>query len=126
MNRLAAATPWGMHENFAANFVDGGAFFPHPTLTATAAAGNPAFLWGIPTVQTPLVDAANPKDNQGQVLNETSDAEDEYRGPRLHFQVPAQAAQPASANQAAPFSYPRATSMPMMTYAPTNFALQYV
>ena len=73
-----------------------------------------------------MVDAANPEDNQGQVLNETPDVEDEYRGSRLHFQVPAQAAQPASANQAAPYSYPGATSVPMLTYAPTDTALQYV
>lgn len=123
MNRLAASYPRGMPQNFAAHFANGGAFLPHPTLTTTTAAGIPTFPWGIPTVQTPPVDASNPEDNQGQVPHENPDAEGEYRGPRLHFQIPTQVAQAASAHQAAPFSYPGATSMPMMTYAPANPAL---
>lgn len=104
MNRLTAAYPWGMPLNFSAHFAHGGAFFPHPTLIAPAATGNPAFAWGIPTVQTPPIDVANPEDNQGQVPNETPDAEGEYRGPCLHFHIPSQVAQPASANQATPFN----------------------
>ena len=67
----------------------GGAFFPRQTLTATTADGNPTFPWGITNIQTPLVDAANPEDNQGQVTHETPDVEGEYWGPRLHFQIPA-------------------------------------
>lgn len=74
MNRLAAAYPWGMPQNFAAHFTNGGSFSPHQTLTATAATGNPAFPWGIPTVQTPPIDDANPEDNQGRVPHETPNA----------------------------------------------------
>lgn len=82
----------------------------------------------MPTIQTPPVDDANFEDNQGQVPIETPDNKDEYRGPRLHFQVPSQAAQPANMNQfqAAPFGYPRETSVPMLTYAPNNHSLYYV
>lgn len=109
MNRLTGAYPWGMPQNFVAHFANGGAFFPHPTLTAPAAAGNPVFPWGVSTVQIPLVNAANPEDDQGQVPNETPDAEGEYRGPRLHFQIHAQ---PASTHQAAPFGYLGETSVP--------------
>ncbi|XP_050918887.1 uncharacterized protein LOC127136366 [Lathyrus oleraceus] len=105
-----------------------GAFFPHPALSAPTAAGNIGFPWGVPTFQTPLVDAANPEANQGQVPDDTPDTKDDYRGPRLHFQIPAQTAQAASASQfpTAPFGYPGVTSMPMLTYAPTNPALQHV
>lgn len=87
-NRLVAAYPWGMPQNFVAHFTNGGAFFPHPTLTATVVAGNPTFPWGSPNVQTPPVDTANPEDIKGQVPHETPDAEGEYQGPRLYFQVP--------------------------------------
>lgn len=102
-----------------------GGFFPHPTLFASAATRNTSFLWGLPIIQTPLVDAANSKTNQGQVPEDTPDAEDDYRGPRLHFQIPAQTTQAASASQfpTIPFGYPGATSMPILTYAPTNPAL---
>lgn len=86
------------------------------------------FPWGVPTVQTPPVDAAHPEDNQGQVPNETPDNEDEYGGTLLHFQVIAQAAQPVNMNQFqdATFGYPGETSVPMLAYAPTNPAIQYV
>lgn len=77
VNRLAASYPRGMPQNFAAHFANGGAFFPYPTLTAVAAAENTIFPWGVSTVQTPPIDAANPEDNQGQVPNETPDAENE-------------------------------------------------
>lgn len=63
MNRLVVAYPWGMPQNFASHFTNGGAFFPHHTLVAHAAARNPVFQWGIPTVQTPPVDISNPEDN---------------------------------------------------------------
>lgn len=123
VNMLAVAYPWGMPQNVAAHFANEGAFFPHPTLTSLATIGNNVFPWGVPTIQTPPVDAANPEDNQGQVPHETPDVEGEYQGPRPNFHIPAQ---PTSTNQAAPFSYPEVTSVPMMTYAPTNLALQYV
>lgn len=46
VNRLAASYPWGMPQNFAVHFANEGAFFPHPTLTAPATAGNTTFPWG--------------------------------------------------------------------------------
>lgn len=67
-----------------------------------------------------MVDAANPKDVQGQVPHKTPNAEGEYQGPRLHFQVPTQVSQPTTAHPAIPFGYPGAISMS------TNHALQYV
>lgn len=112
INRLFADYPWGMPQNFSAIFTNGGAFFPHPTLTATAVAGNPAFLWGIPNVQTSPVDTANLEDTQGQVPHGTPDAEGEYRGTRLYFQVPTQVAQPASTHPMVPFGYPGVSSVP--------------
>lgn len=131
MNRLVATYPCGMPLNFAAQFANGGDFIPYQALVAPNFVGNVVFLWDVPTIQTPpTVDAANPEDNQGQVLAKTPDNEDEdeYRGPRLHFQIPSQAAQPANMNQfqAAPFLYPRETSVPMLTYSPNNPGLQYV
>lgn len=99
----------------------GDAFIPHQTLIAPNAVGNAVFPWGAPTIQTPsTVDAANPEDTQGQVLSETPDNEEEYWGPHLHFQVTSQVAQPGNMNrfQVAPFVYPGATSVPMLTYAP--------
>lgn len=65
MDRLAAVYPWGIPQNLAAHFANGGDFFPHPTLTTPVAVGNPTFPSGVPTVQTPPIDAANPEDNQG-------------------------------------------------------------
>lgn len=117
-----------MPQSFAAHFANGDAFFPHQTLVAPTAAGNVVFPWGVPTVQSPPVDAANPEDNQGKIPTETPDNEDEYRGLCLHFQVSAQASQPANMNQfqAALFGYAGETSMPVLTYAPNNLVLQYM
>lgn len=127
-NRLVASYPQGMPLNIAAHFANGGSFYPHHTLAAPTAVGNAIFPWGVPTIQTPPVDDANPEDNQGQVPSETPDNKDEYRGPRLPFQVPSQAAQLGNMNtfQATPFGYPRETFVPMLTYAPNNPTLQYV
>lgn len=78
LNRFATAYPWGIPQNFVAHFANGGAFFPHQALAAPTAVKNVVFFWGVPTVQTPLIDVANPEDNQGQVPTETPDIEDEY------------------------------------------------
>lgn len=113
--RLAAAYPWGMPPHLATSLASGGAFFPHSALFAAAAAG---FTWALPTFQTTLVDAADPDNNQGQIPDDLPNDVEDYRGPRLHFQIPNQTAQDASANQvsAFPFGYPGATSMPMLTH----------
>lgn len=83
--RLVAAYPWGMPPHLAASLTHWGDFFPHPALSTATAVGNTGFPWGLPNVQTTLVDAANPENNQGQVPKDTHDAEDDYRGMRLHF-----------------------------------------
>lgn len=95
-----------------------GAFFPHPTLSAAAAAGNAGFPWALPTVQTTPVIAADPENNQGQVPDDTPDNEDDYRGPCLHFQIPNQTAQAANVSQfpTIPLGYLGVTSMPMLSY----------
>lgn len=126
--RLVAAYPWGMPPHLVAHLASGGAFFPHPALSASAAVGNTGFPWGVRTIQTPSVNASNPETNQGQVPNDTPDTEDDYRGPHLHFQIPAQTAQAVSASQfpTVPFGYPGVTFMPMLTYTPTNPALQHI
>ena len=67
-----------MPQNFVAHFTNGSAFFPHQTLSAHIAAKTAIFPWGVPTVQTPPVDATNLEDNQGQVPTEPPDVEDEY------------------------------------------------
>ena len=92
--RLVAAYPWGMPHHLAASLASGGAFFPHSTLVA--AAGNSGFHWVLPALQTTSSIAADPDDNQGQVPDDPLDNEDDNRGPRLHFQIPVQTAQPAS------------------------------
>lgn len=116
--RLVAAYPWGMPPHLAASLASGGAFFPHPALSAAATAGNAGFTWALPTLQTALVDAADPDNNEGQVLDDLPNDEEDYRGPHLHFQLPNQTAHVASTGQvpAFPFGYPGATSMPMLPY----------
>lgn len=61
-----------------------GGFLSSPG-SLSAAVGNTGFSWGVPTVQTPSVDATNSETNQGQVPDDTPDTEDDYRGPHLHF-----------------------------------------
>lgn len=119
--RLAAAYPWGIPPYLVASLASGGAFFPHPALSATATAGNTGFPWALPTLQTTPVDVADLDNNQGQVPDDLPNEEEDYRGPRLHFQLPNQTAQDASTGQvpAFPFGYPKATSMPLLTY-PTS------
>lgn len=119
--RLAAAYPWGMPPHLAASLTSGGAFFPHSALTP--AAGNSGFPWVLPALQTTLVIAADPEDNQGQVPDDLPNDEEDYRGPHLHFQLPSQTAQAASTGQIpVPFGYPGAGSVPMMM----NPVFQYV
>lgn len=122
-NKLVDAYPWGMPLNFASQFANGGVFIPHQAFASPTTIGNSAFPWGVPMVQTPqTVDVANPENTQGQVLFETPDDDAEYRGSRLHFHIPSQAAQYANPNlyQANQFSYPGETFISMLPYAPAN------
>lgn len=50
VNRLSAAYPWGIPQNFTTYFPNGGALFPHPNLISHAAARNTIFPWGVSTV----------------------------------------------------------------------------
>lgn len=84
--RLASAYPWGMPLHLAASLASGGAFFPHSTLAV--AARNTGFPWVLPTLQTTPIIVADPDDNQGQVPDDLPNDEEDYQGPRLHFQLP--------------------------------------
>lgn len=119
--RLVAAYPWGMPPHLAASLASGGTFFPHPTLVA--AVGNTSFPWALPTLQTTLVNATDLDDNQGQDPDDLPNDEEDYRGLRLHFQLPNQTAQAVSIGQVPtiPFDYPGATSVPMMTYPASQY-----
>lgn len=119
--RLATAYLWGMPPHIAASLASGGAFFPHSTLVA--AVGNVGFPWALPTLQTTPINVVESGDNQGQVPDDLPDDEEDYQGPRLHFQLPNHTAQAESTGQVLtfPFGYPRATSMPIITYPASQY-----
>lgn len=77
-NRIAVVYPWGMPPNFASQFANEG-IIPHQALVAPSTAGNPAFPWGMPVIQSPqTVDPGNPKNIEGQVHTKMLDDDAEY------------------------------------------------
>lgn len=81
------------------------------------------FPWALPTLQTTSVNVVEPDDNQGQVPDDLPNDEEDYRGSRLHFQLPNQTAQAASTGQVPtfPFGYLGETSVPVMTYPASQY-----